>query len=337
MIMKTDWRGYLQYDPVKPLTDWGNKAIIYFTKRDLLREPVIMPNYLRELNYPVSILKRQTTAGYWEYPDKSQDNRLLQTFKNLQELIYKYEFDSSHEAIASACEYILSYQSAEGDIRGFIGNQYAPYYTGIVIALLIKAGYQDDKRIRKALEWLLSIRQDDGGWVMGSPGFLGISDLRWKDVVYLTSDKNAETMKAFDPEQPFSHSGTGMAIRAFALHPDYRNTPEVITAAGLIKSHFFKEDNYSSYKHADNWLRFAFPFWWNNLLAALDSISLIGIPANDPDVRTALEWFRVHQQTDGLWNVSYSKIHKTPDNSHTNELRLWITLAICRVLNRYYP
>jgi len=43
-------------------------------------------------------------------------------------------------------------------LPGFIGNQYAPYYTARD-ALLIKAGYADDPRIEKAFQWLLSMRQ----------------------------------------------------------------------------------------------------------------------------------------------------------------------------------
>jgi len=68
-----------------------------------------------------------------------------------------------------------------------------------------------------------------------------------------------------------------MVIRAFAAHPQYRKSPEALQAAQLLKSHFLKSDNYNSYKHPDNWIRFEYPFWWNNLTAALDSVSLIGI------------------------------------------------------------
>jgi hypothetical protein len=330
-----DWRSQLQYDPVSPLIESTNEAIIYYAKRDLLNEIVTPITTLWDLREPHGILRKQTSVGYWEYPGKGPGYRLLQTFKNIQTLVYQYEFNRNHSAIAAACEYLFSYQTIEGDIRGFIGNQYAPYYTGIVIALLIKAGYQDDPRVDKALSWLISMRQNDGGWVIGSPGLLGIPNIKWEDVIRLTSDKDAETMKAFDRSQPFSHSGTGMVIRAFALHTQYRISSEVLKAAWLLKSHFFKEDNYSSYKHADHWIRFEYPFWWNNLLAALDSLSLIGVPPTDLDIKQAINWFVSHQQSDGLWKVSYSTIHKAPENSRSHELRLWITLSICRVLQRF--
>jgi hypothetical protein len=104
----------------------------------------------------------------------------------------------------------------------------------------------------------------------------------------------------------------------------------------LLKTHFFKEDNYNSYKHADHWIRFQFPFWWNNLTAALDSLSLIGIPPTDTDIKNALDWLISHQQENGLWKASYSGIHRASINKKSAELRLWITLAICRIFKRFY-
>jgi hypothetical protein len=332
-----EWPKKFKYDPVKPLIESDNPAVFYFTRRDLLQGSVApAASTLWTLQIPQRIISRQESGGYWQALGKNEDYYLVETFRLLQTLVYQYEFDKSHPAVENGCEYLFSRQTDEGDFRGFIGNQYAPYYTGIVMALLIKAGYADDPRIEKGFQWLLSVRQNDGGWVIGSPGWLGIPDLKWGDITEMVSDKNSPTLKAFDKSQPFAHSGTGMVIRAFAAHPQYRKSPEALQAAQLLKSHFFKADNYNSYKHPDNWIRFEYPFWWNNLLAALDSVSLIGVPSTDLDVRKALDWFIANQTETGLWKISYSKIHKAPPNNKTDEVRLWISLAICRIFQRYF-
>jgi hypothetical protein len=330
------WQNKLKFDPVKPLLDSQKEPITYFSRRDLLGESVSPINTIWHLKDPQTILKKQHHAGYWISSGKNEDYSLLETFKNLQSLIYKYEFDRNHPAIARGCEFLLSYQTDEGDIRGFIGKQYAPYYTGLVTALLITAGYGDDSRILKALDWLLSVRQDDGGWVIGSPGITGNPHLNYKDIIYLTSDKYAPVLQPYNRTNPFSHSGTGMVIRAFAAQPHYRQKPEVLKAAYLLKSRFFKEDNYNSYKDAEHWLRFQFPFWWNNLVAALDSLSLIGISLEDKEIKNALDWLILKQEPDALWKISYSSIHKASFNSKSEEQQLWITLAICRILKRFY-
>lgn len=70
-------------------------------------------------------------------------------------MVERYRFTRESMHVGKAAEYIFSFQTTEGDIRGFIGNQYATYYTGYILALLIQAGYVDDPRVEKGMQWLL--------------------------------------------------------------------------------------------------------------------------------------------------------------------------------------
>jgi membrane-anchored protein YejM (alkaline phosphatase superfamily) len=83
-------------------------------------------------------------------------------------------------------------------------------------------------------------------------------------------------------------------------------------------------------------VRFQYPFWWNNLVSALDSISLIGLSKDDEDVQNALNWLIENQEESGLWRLSYSEIHKAVENQRTREMQLWVSLAICRIFKRLY-
>jgi hypothetical protein len=103
-------------------------------------------------------------------------------------------------------------------------------------------------------------------------------------------------------------------------------------AAELLKSRFFQPDRYTSYQAASYWVRFQYPFWWNNLVAALDSISLID-PSRDEPMERALHWLIAHQEEDGLWRTSYVT-DKEASTLGTAEMRGWVSLAICRVLGR---
>lgn len=241
--------------------------------------------------------------------------------------------DRTCPGVSRAADYVFSCQTGEGDIRGMLANQYAPYYTGAIMSLLIKAGYGDDQRIEKGFRWLLEMRQDDGGWVIGSPGMVGPGKLTRARLVDLTSNGGRETARAFDRSKPFSAAGTGMVLRAFAAHPDYGRCEHAMKAAKLLKSKMLKKDNWPSYGHPDHWLRFQFPFWWTNLVSALDTLSLIGISPEDDDIQNAIGWLIGHQEDNGLWNVSYSGIHRAPDNK---EEKLWVTLTICRALKRFH-
>ena len=131
-----EWPKKFKYDPVKPLIESDNPAVFYFTRRDLLQGIVASAaNTLWTLVTPQRIISRQESGGYWQALGKNEDYYLVETFRLLQTLVYQYEFDKSHPAVENGCEYLFSRQTDEGDFRGFIGNQYAPYYTGIVLAL----------------------------------------------------------------------------------------------------------------------------------------------------------------------------------------------------------
>ncbi len=335
------WKSLLKYDPVEPLIDSWDEPVAYFALRDLLEEDPGPIECIWDMPPVKKILLKQQADGSWKPASGKNactgvNYRLIETWRQLRYLVDQYGMDRRHQAIKKAAEFVLSCQTGEGDIRGMLANQYAPYYTGAIMSLLIKAGYGEDERIEKGFRWLLEIRQDDGGWVIGSPGMIGLPRLTRGEINDLVSNVDRKTARAFDFSRPFSAAGTGMVIRAFAAHPRYRHSEYARAAAALLKSKFFKEDNWTSYQHPDNWVRFQFPFWWTNLASALDSLSLIGIPKEDPDIENALKWLVGHQEESGLWKVSYSRIHKATANKRTHEEQLWITLAICRIIKRFY-
>ncbi len=140
-----DWISLLEHDPIKPLIDSGNTAVAYFTKRDLLGHETGPIEHIWELPEVKNILTKQRPDGSWKYPGRLSMGTgvkygLIQTWKELRYLVDQYEMDRSHPAISSAAEFILFSQTGEGDIRGMLANQYAPYYTGAIMSLLIKAG-----------------------------------------------------------------------------------------------------------------------------------------------------------------------------------------------------
>ena len=90
----------------------------------------------------------------------------METYRNLRTLVEVYGFTRDHSTMREAAQFVFSCQTKEGDIRGILGNQYMPYYHGAILELLVKAGFGDDPRLIFGLDWLLSMRQDDGGWIV---------------------------------------------------------------------------------------------------------------------------------------------------------------------------
>jgi hypothetical protein len=323
-----DWRKQLNFDPLPPLDASENEALRYFVRRDLLGEEVEPIEALWQLPNVVKILKKQQEDGAWKYPGGKKDVRSqrdynqVQTYKILMDLVEKYGLANEHSAIRGAAEFLFSCQTEEGDFRGIYRDQYTPNYSAGIMELLIKAGYQDDPRIRKGFAWLLSLRQDDGGWAV--PLRTG-------------TDKGSVIKDAFwlpEPVQPnrskpFSHWCTGVVLRAFAAHEEFRKAPEARLAGELLKSRFFQGDKYPDRKAKSFWTKIRYPFWWTGILSALDSLSWLGFSKEDPDIKSGLDWLVANQEETGLWKAGYLK-------AGDKDIHLWTSLAACRVFKRFY-
>lgn len=324
--MNAGWEQWLPVNPLTELLNWGDLALAFFVRRDLLGESVPPIETLWEIPAAVNLVIKQQVDGSWRYPGKSYDPvvgtnyDLLETYRSLRILVEMYGFDRGHPVIQKAADYIFSCQTAEGDVRGILGNQYMPYYHGAILELLIKAGYGDDPRIVLGLEWLLSMRQEDGGWIVPAQA---LSAKEKTASFWLGVPLVPERYKSS------SHLATGMALRAFAAHPEYQQREEVKAAACLLKNRLFLADKYYDRKARSYWLKFQFPFWWTSLLTALDTLLRLGFSRNDKLIARGLAWFQNHQAPDGLWETGYGLGKGASIN------RIWVGLAACRVVKGF--
>ena len=272
-----------------------------------------------------NIVSCQKLDGRWEYSNPKERIRrkehydLLETFRQLGFLIEYYGFDRCHSAVERARDFVFRYQTDEGDIRGIYCNQYSPNYSAAFFELFIKAGYGNDRGILRGLEWLLSMRQDDGGWAI---------PMR---TVHKSLASGMDYGPPLEPDrsEPFSYMTTGVVIRAFANHAEYRSRREIIDAAELVLSRLFKKDCYPDRSAVEYWTRFSFPFWYTDLISVLDPVSHLGFKPDHPKVSMGLEWFMSTQQKDGTWDLKLVRGDK-------REQPYWMTLNICRLFKRYY-
>jgi hypothetical protein len=315
------------YDPLPVLLAEADPALTWFVRRELLDIPAGPVDALWELPEAVRLVHKQQANGSWRYPGKSNhpasnsNYDLLETYRSLRILVEMYGFTRDHPALTRAADYVFSCQSNKGDIRGISGNQFMPYYHGAILELLIKAGYAKDARLQNGLRWLLSMRQKDGGWIIPVQGLPASQKVRqlW-EAAPVPPDRSL----------PHAHLATGMILRAFAAHPEYRRVPEVISAGERLKERFFLSDRYYDRKAPSYWLKFQFPFWWPNLLTALDTLFWLGFDRRDDDIARGLAWFVENQAEDGLWETGYGS------GKGAKRMRSWVGLAICRVFRNFF-
>lgn len=320
------WTRSFKCDPLPALLRSKDEAVRFFARRDLLGERIDPSDELWHLRQAERIVARQLKDGGWKYPSpkprlRSIDNyNLLETYRALGELVERYGFDKRHPAIQHAARFVLAHQSRDGDIRGVYGTQYSPNYTAGFLELLSKAGFGGNPQVRRAYAWLLSIRQDDGGWAVP----LRTAGKR----AFFPALLSGTTIQPI-ASKPSAHLVTGVVLRALAAHPRYRRSSAARASAALLASRLFKPDTYSDRCAADFWLHFSFPFWFTDLVSALDSLSIVGVPKTEPSIARALAWLAARQSRNGLWTLRM--VRGGGDVDH----HAWLTLAICRVFKRY--
>ena len=320
-----NWQDLLRYNPLPILLSSKNPAVVFFTKRDLQNENVNQVETLWKQPSVNKIMSKQQPDGSWRYPGaklniRSQQNyNQIETYRAIGELVEKYGFTNRNDTLRNAADFLFIFQTPEGDFRGIYGNQYSPNYTAAIMELLIKSGYQKDFRIENGFHWLLSNRQNDGGWAIASrTRSVKISDFLFQ----------AETMQP-DRTKPFSHLVTGVVLRSFAAHPKYCQSDDAKTTGKLLALRFFKKDAYPDRETVAFWTKFSFPFWFTDILSSLDSLSHLGFKMQEPQIKKAIDWLIDVQNESDLWNVHLIR-------GKDKDLNLWITLAICRVFKKFY-
>jgi hypothetical protein len=313
---------YLRRDPLPLLLASGNAAVRFLARRDLLGATSVPLTSLWKAPEVLRVVARQQGDGRWKYPGgksairSTADYDQLETYRQLAVLVCKYGLDRRHPAVAGAARFLSSFQAGAGDYRGIYGRQYTPNYSAAITELLIRAGYEGSAQVEKTMRWLLSMRQNDGGWAIPTRT-LGIP-LK----AMLTASETFEP----DRSRPSSHLVTGIVLRAMAAHRRYRHSAVTHHAGELLKSRFFRRDAYPDRAPASYWLVFSYPYWWTDLLSALDSLGQASFRADDPDIARGAAWFIDNQEANGLWNTGRNR-PKGPDSD------LWVGLAICRTLN----
>jgi hypothetical protein len=305
-------------EAIRTLLGTGNEALVAFTKRKLLEEDVDIEE-LWTLPRVKKILGKQQSNGSWIYPNTKATLRSptnynqYQTYKTTAELVEFYGLNKKHEAIRKAADYLFSFQTEEGEFRGIYGNQYSPNYSAGITEFLIKAGFHGT-RIGKSLEWLLKMRQDDGGWAIPLR-------TRNKGIGALNEKETIEP----DRTKPFSHLVTGIVLRPFSLATAYRN--KVKDAGILLAERIFTRDKYADRVGVEYWTKFTYPYHWTDILSTIDTLTLLGIK-DHPKIAEIMHWFAEHKQKNGLYEVNVMAGAKYKD------VKCWISLQYLNVLKR---
>ena len=337
------WRARLASDPIPRLLREGPPSVLARIRRDLIDDSEA-PTLDEIWTYPdvKALVKKVGKNGV--FPATASDKALgstrfagtLATLRGLDRLCdlgvrAEGELGAPPPVLDKIVDALLASQEGDGGIADLAlaetpkgrAKTVALHFQGWAISALCRAGYENDPRVEKGLQYLLERRQDDGGWA-------------WRGV---RTDSAA---------RPSSHLVTGMVLRAFASAASRRTTREARRAAELLATRFLQPDRYPDRKAPSFWEILTEPRMYTDVLDALDTVTAIGLGKENSGVRTAEAYLRSRQSGDGLWypgpppekGASFSAVGsnagkgKGSKDAKETEAAIWLTLRVLVVLRR---
>jgi hypothetical protein len=344
-----NWKAVLNESPIEWLLEKENPSVRYFTLCDVLersqqdREVVATKKAIRDSRVVRKILEKQKLEGYWEEPTSPYFPKYKSSYWQVMTL-GQLGMDKTDARVRKACEYIFKFQLGEGGFscyspEGGLGeykaasqkgkklpmqedfvsslvheHQYS-CLTGNMVGALVRMGYEENLRTKKALEWLVKIQNKDGGWLCPYWG----AHIR-------------DTHGCFN--------GTICPLEAFSLVKKESLTEEMRHMAErgaefLLMHRLFKADHHGYKIINRSWLTLSFPvFYGYNILRGLDVLTRLGY-VNDERMNDAVEALLQKRQKDGKWVLESSPVGRMQANIEVKgKPSKWITLIALRTLKR---
>jgi hypothetical protein len=135
---------------------------------------------------------------------------------------------------------------------------------------LIQFGFENDPRVRRALDWLVRSADPKGGWSCFGAG------------------RNLDSWEA---------------LSAFAVYPRSKWNPELKSAAERGTEFFLQRELHLQGGRYEPWFRFHYPVhYYYDLLVGLDLVTALG-HGSDPRIEFALSVLQQKRRPDGRWNL----------------------------------
>ena len=332
------------------LLDAENPSVRALTLRGLLGRPPDDPEVVAARAAisgwkPVErIFARQATQGHWGDPESPYLPKYQATYWTVM-LLAELGLTREDERAKRAAESLFRFQSPGGgfaecgevgarrrcaevaarrkakgkeppDEEAFVADHLhqatLSCLTGNVLAAFLRMGFAKDPRLARAVDWLLEIQNQDGGWLCPY----------WKAHVH---DRHS------------CFFGTIAPLEALSELPRDRRSPAIEKAADraaefLLRHRLYQADHHGFRVIDPRWLTLSFPFSYNyTVLRGLSALGRLGI--DDRRMEDARRVLREKRTQDGKWLLEGTPAGRMQTTLEKKGLpSKWITLACLRAL-----
>ncbi len=342
-----------QKNTIEWLLERQNPSVRYFALCELLGKEENDPQVIEaKAAIPTSstvakIFSKQNPKGYWEDPLNPYLPKYKATYWQVM-ILGQLGMDKGDLRVQNAVEFTLSLQSQEGAFSAYTKENALEKYewmqtrthlkeklqptpqvwarslvfehqysclTGNLCAAMLRLGYGRDPRVKKALDWLVKIQNQDGGWLCPY----------WKAHI---NDRHG------------CFYGTICALEALSEVPeeDRPHKMNEATAKGsefLLMHRLYKADHHKFQVINRKWLNLGFPWFADyNIFRGLVVLTKLGY-MEDERLRDAVDVLIRKRMPDGTWLMEATPTGRMHVNIETaGKPSKWITLNALRVLKR---
>ncbi len=273
---------------VKSATDWlledSQPSIRYLALKQLLERPSGDSEVkgagkaISETGWARNILSQQTAEGQWGSGRSLYRPKYVSTNWMLL-MLSDLGLTKEDPAIDKACRNWMDLFGAEdggfaisakgGARRGHLCT------TGNTARALVKFGYEDHPRVRKAFDWFVKSQAEKGGWSCFDIG----------------SPPKGRNLDSWEP------------LSAFAVYPRQKWSCSMKSAVEKGAEFFLERELHIQGQKYEPWYRFHYPVhYYYDILVGLDFITALGY-TDDKRLEFALSLLKKKRRKDGRWNL----------------------------------
>jgi hypothetical protein len=320
--------------------DWlleeDNPSVRFRTLTSLLGksfdEPEVRKACKAIMKYGVvpEILAKQNADGSWGSPERFYRDKYKGSVWTLL-ILAEMAADPAYERVRKACEFILQH-SQDPVSSGFsyaasaktgtgLPSAVVPCLTGNMVFSLIKLGYLNDERVKKAIEWITTYQRADDAAEQPPAGQI------YEKYKYCWGRHSC-------------HMGVAKALKALAAIPPEKRSAETgrkieEIVEYFLKHHLYKKSHNLTEISRPGWLKLGFPLMYQtDILELLDIFADLDV--RDPRLQDALEIIQAKQTAEGKWKMENSNNGKMlVDIEKKGQPSKWVTLKALKVLQKY--
>ncbi|MDG7006876.1 MAG: terpene cyclase/mutase family protein [Nitrososphaerota archaeon] len=279
---------------IRWLLEENQPSVRYLTLTELLDKPPSDPEAeeaakkITKVGWAREILDKRAPGGYWVGAENLYRPKYLATNWMLL-ILSDLGLTKDEPAIAKSSRlWMERFSALDGGFDSSLkGN---PKYghlciTGNTARALVKFGYEDHPRVRRAFEWFVKNQAELGGWSCWNYG----------------SRPRGRNLDSWEP------------MSAFAAYPRQKWTRGMKSAVEKGAEYFLEKELHKQGERYEPWYRFHYPIhYYYDILVGLDFMTALGY-GSDRRLGFALSLLKRKSRPDGRWNLD--AVNPDPESS----------------------